>query len=87
MSRAHLVRPAASDTGTHRVADPPSGAGHIIEPMLSIDDLAHILKCSRRWLEGQRSAGKVPRPDFMAGRCPRWRPSTIRTWIGEGRQP
>jgi hypothetical protein len=60
------------------------GAGHIIEPMLGLDDLATILKCSRRWLERARSAGRVPKPDFMAGRCPRWKPSTIRAWIEAG---
>src|SRR5262245_5755651 len=78
MSRPHLHRPA--------LADPEPSGGHVIEPMLSLDNVARILKCSRRWLEGQRSAGKVPRPDFMAGRCPRWKPSTIRRWIEEGRQ-
>jgi hypothetical protein len=84
MSRAHLVRPAASDTGTRRVVDPPPGAGHIIEPMLSIDDLATILKCSRRLVERLRSAGKVPKPDFHVGRCPRWKAETVRLWIARG---
>jgi len=55
--------------------------------MLSIDDLAAILKCSRRLVERMRSAGKVPRPDFHAGRCPRWRAETIRRWIEAGGRP
>ncbi len=54
------------------------------EPMLGLDDLAAILGVSRRWLERERSAGRVPRPDFQAGRCPRWNPSTIRAWIERG---
>jgi predicted DNA-binding transcriptional regulator AlpA len=59
-------------------------AGHIIEPMLCIDDLAAILSCSRRLVERMRSGGKVPKPDFHAGRCPRWRAATIRAWIESG---
>jgi hypothetical protein len=56
----------------------------LIEPMLSLDDLAAILKVGRRWLERERSAGRIPKPDFMAGRCPRWKPETIRQWIERG---
>src|SRR4051812_3631483 len=66
-----------------RQPEAPS-AGHVIEPMLSIDDLAAILSCSRRLVERMRSSGKVPKPDFHVGRCPRWLASTIRRWIGEG---
>jgi predicted DNA-binding transcriptional regulator AlpA len=57
-----------------------------LEPLVGLDDVAALLKVSRRWLERERAAGRVPKPDFMAGRCPRWRASTIRRWIGEGRQ-
>ncbi|MGO9600991.1 MAG: hypothetical protein ACLP7Q_23665 [Isosphaeraceae bacterium] len=77
-------QPASGDPVPLKLADMPPGAGHVIEPMLSLDDLAALLKCSRRWLERERTAGRVPRPDFMAGRCPRWKPETIRRWIGEG---
>jgi|SRR5271157_1332229 len=55
-----------------------------IEPMLHIDDLAELLSCSRRLVERMRSAGKVPKPDFHVGRCPRWKPATIRAWIDRG---
>ena len=44
-------------------------AGHIIEPLLSIDDLAAILRCSRRVVERMRSAGKVPKPDVKSAGC------------------
>jgi len=84
MSQTSRRQPDLTDPGPVRLADPPPGAGHIIEPMLSIDDMAGILKCSRRWLERERSAGRVPRPDFRAGKCPRWYAETIRRWIGEG---
>jgi len=55
-----------------------------IEPMLHIDDLAELLSCSRRTVERMRSSGKVPRPDMHVGRCPRWKPATIRAWIEKG---
>ncbi len=58
-----------------------------IEPMLHIDDLAELLSCSRRCVERMRSAGKVPKPDIHVGRCPRWKPATIRAWIDGGGKP
>jgi|GEM_PF-6684889 len=87
MTPASHCQPPSGNPGPLKLADRPSGAGHIIEPMLSIDDLAAILKCSRRLVERMRSAGKVPRPDFHAGRCPRWRAETIRRWIEAGGRP
>jgi hypothetical protein len=75
---------ASGDPAPLKLADPPPGAGHIIEPMLSIDDLAAILSCSRRLIERMRTAGRVPQPDLHVGRMPRWRPETIRRWIAEG---
>ena len=58
-----------------------------IEPLLHIDDLAELLSCSRRLVERMRSAGKVPKPDIHVGRCPRWKPATIRAWIERGGKP
>jgi hypothetical protein len=84
MSHVPRLKAASHDSGPLKLADTPLSAGHVIEPMISLDDLAVILKCSRRWLERERSAGRVPKPDFQAGRCPRWKPETIRRWIGEG---
>jgi len=59
-------------------------AGHVIESLLSIDDLARILLCSRRLVERMRSAGKIPKPDIRIGKMPRWRAETIREWIESG---
>ena len=87
MTPAPRYKPVLTNPGPLRLADTPPGAGRIIEPMLGIDDLAAILSCSRRLVERMRSAGKVPKPDFHAGRCPRWKPETIRRWIGEGGRP
>jgi predicted DNA-binding transcriptional regulator AlpA len=72
--------PCADDVGR-------LGAGNVIESLLSIDDLIRILGCSRRLLERMRAAGKLPHPDIMIGRMPRWKAETIRDWIERrGRQ-
>lgn|GEM_PF-4490433 len=42
-------------------------------PLMSLDDLATVLNCSRWLVERMRAAGKVPRPDMKVGRMPRWR--------------
>jgi len=55
-----------------------------IEPLLHIDHIAEILSCSRRLVERMRAAGKLPRPDIHVGKCPRWKPTTIRIWIEKG---
>ncbi len=52
-----------------------------IEPLLSIAELAAVLRCSRRLIERMRSAGKLPRPTLHVGRCPRWTAASIREWI------
>jgi len=65
-----------------------------IEPLLTPDDLARILQCTRRTVERMRSGGLIPAPDLLLGvpgkkphgRFPRWRAQTIRQWI-KGGQP
>jgi predicted DNA-binding transcriptional regulator AlpA len=93
MTPAPRRKPAVYDPGPVRLADADGrqpeapSAGHIIEPMLSIDDLAALLNCSRRLVERMRSAGKIPKPDIHVGKCPRWKPATIRAWIERGGKP
>jgi excisionase family DNA binding protein len=58
-----------------------------IGPLLTIEDLAALLKCSRRLVERMRSAGKLPPPDLHVGRMPRWKAATIRAWIEKGGRP
>ena len=83
-----VARPAAPEPS---VVDPPARTPRALpagfEPMLSIDDLAALLSCSRRLVERMRSAGKVPKPDIQIGKCPRWKPATIRAWIERGGRP
>jgi excisionase family DNA binding protein len=59
-------------------------AGSPLEPMLSLAELAELLNCSRRLIDRMRSAGKMPQPDILLGRRPRWQASTIRAWIEQG---
>jgi predicted DNA-binding transcriptional regulator AlpA len=46
-----------------------------------IDELADSLGMSRRAIERERSAGRFPMPDLHVGKCPLWRPETIRDWL------
>jgi predicted DNA-binding transcriptional regulator AlpA len=62
----------------------PSPVATNIEPLLSVRDLTRLLSRSRRLLEQMRAAGRLPRPDFMLGRLPRWKAATIRAWIESG---
>ncbi|WP_145266411.1 helix-turn-helix transcriptional regulator [Tautonia plasticadhaerens] len=50
-------------------------------------DIAEALGVSRRALERERSAGRLPKPDLTIGRMPLWRPETIRGWIERGGRP
>jgi predicted DNA-binding transcriptional regulator AlpA len=54
-----------------------------IEPMLTLDDVASLLACSRRTAERLKSGGTLPRPDLHVGRMPRWRASTVARWIDD----
>jgi predicted DNA-binding transcriptional regulator AlpA len=58
-----------------------------IESLLGIAELARVLNCSRRLVERMRSAGRLPRPTMMCGKCPRWSSETIRRWIEGGGRP
>jgi hypothetical protein len=75
---------AAGNASAPEDAPPDRLAAAGIEPALTIDDWARALSCSRRGVERLRSAGKLPRPDFHAGRCPRWHAATVRAWLARG---
>jgi predicted DNA-binding transcriptional regulator AlpA len=57
-----------------------------LAPLLSQEDLAHVLNASRRTIERMRAAGKLPQPDVHIGKMPRWRPEMVRAWIERGGQ-
>jgi hypothetical protein len=47
-------------------------------------DIAALTGLSRRLLERELSAGRMPRCDLRVGRRCLWRPETIHRWIEEG---
>jgi hypothetical protein len=47
----------------------------------SLDDVAALMGVSRRLLECQRAAGKMPQCDVRIGRRALWRPATIASWL------
>jgi hypothetical protein len=60
---------------------------HIERLTWRLADLSRALGVSRRALERERSAGRLPPPDLTLGRMPLWRPETIRDWIDRGGRP
>ena len=64
----------------------PSDDSLVIEPLMTVDDLARILKRSARTVRYWRSKGLLPEPDVVLERTVRWRPQTVADWIaGVGR--
>lgn len=56
-----------------------------IEPLaLRLEELADAVGVSRRALERERVAGRLPRPDLHIGKMPLWRVETIRAWLERG---
>lgn len=90
-SQAKAHHPMTSTTTTQTQARPTDQARPVppsaVEPLLSLEDPTRVLSCSRRLVERLKAAGELPRPDLRIGRMPRWRPETIRRWIGEGGRP
>jgi hypothetical protein len=52
--------------------------------VLRMDDLAVATRMSVRSINRLRSAGRIPAPDFIYGRRPRWFARTIEKWLSEG---
>ena len=57
-----------------------------VEPPLAYrkQQSANMCGISARLLERLLAAGKFPRPDAYAGRCPLWTRATLSDWIGKG---
>jgi predicted DNA-binding transcriptional regulator AlpA len=53
---------------------------------LRLDEVAEAVGVSRRVLERERAAGRMPKPDIRIGKMPLWRPETIYTWINPGKK-
>ena len=55
-----------------------------IEPLLTVGDLAHILKRSDRSIRYWRAKGLLPEPDVVIGSTVRWRRQTVEAWLDGG---
>jgi predicted DNA-binding transcriptional regulator AlpA len=44
-------------------------------------DVEALTGMSKRWMQREISAGRMPAPDLRAGRRAGWRPSTILGWL------
>jgi predicted DNA-binding transcriptional regulator AlpA len=81
--RLGTVGAAVDQSRTLNLIANPSLAA-TIEPLGTIESWSLALVVSVPTIERLRRAGKIPPPDVMIGRLPRWKPSTIRAWIESG---
>ena len=78
-------RPSEVATATSSNPATTAGARPPVERMtLRLEEIAETLGVSRRSIERERSAGRLPKPDLTIGRMPLWRVDTIRNWIERG---
>jgi predicted DNA-binding transcriptional regulator AlpA len=68
----------ARPVGRYRMADAVPFHERLL---VGWDDVSAHVGVSRRLLEREVSAGRMPAPDVRIGRRACWRPSTITTWI------
>jgi predicted DNA-binding transcriptional regulator AlpA len=69
----------------HPITPRPAVASPPIERLaLRIDGVAASLGVSKRTIQRLLSAGKFPRPDAYAGKCPLWTRATLERWLAEG---
>jgi predicted DNA-binding transcriptional regulator AlpA len=57
--------------------------GTVPSPLLTVDDLAALLKVSPRTIWRMRSCCQLPKPVKVGGGV-RWRQSDIESWIAQG---
>jgi predicted DNA-binding transcriptional regulator AlpA len=46
-------------------------------------DVEALTGTSKRWMQREISAKRMPAPDLRCGRCAGWRPATIRAWMDD----
>ncbi len=73
------VDPTMPARPVERLARPP-----VERLTYRLNDLADALGVSRRSLERERSAGRLPKPDLHIGRAPLWRIETVNRWLEGG---
>jgi predicted DNA-binding transcriptional regulator AlpA len=76
----------AGETSVQSHSIPPARPNQApIEPLaFRKRTAADLVGISVRTLERLASAGKFPRPDAHAGKCPLWTRSTLEAWISRG---
>jgi len=81
------IKPAKMPDGHEAAPNDPRRAADLaalgLAPLVKLSDWPVILGCSIETVGRMRVAGKLPRPDLVIGRMPRWRPATVRRWIDE----
>ncbi len=73
---------ASRDGKTIRPAGARAEEPEVGRLALRIEEIATALGVSRRAIEREKSAGRLPKPDRVIGRMPLWRVETIRAWLG-----
>src|SRR4051812_4087661 len=97
MSRPLIPQPSTSPTVPHKRTDAVEPAPAEVERSgrrrrvkrlaWRIKTVAEALDMSLRAIERERTAGRLPQPDLYIGKCPLWRPRTIRNWVERGGRP
>lgn len=54
-----------------------------MQPLLTVRDVAELLRCSNRHIHRMKDAGRIPAP-LRAGGLLRWRRSAIELWLADG---
>jgi predicted DNA-binding transcriptional regulator AlpA len=74
-----LLPDLADALGRQSKSQPP-----VARMTLRIDEVADAVGVSRRVLERERAAGRMPKSDLRIGKMPLWRVETIHAWINSG---
>lgn len=60
-----------------------SDGAEVIPLAYTADDLATLLRCSKRHILAMSASGRLPRP-FRLGRAVRWEAREISAWVAAG---
>ena len=78
-------KPDEHEAKLHRIERTNSQRDRVLEPLAYRKrSAATMIGISVRTLERLLAAGKFPRPDAHAGKCPLWTRESLGRWIAEG---
>jgi len=73
-----------SDVATNRTSVKANVEGNARAPaMLTVDEVAAMLRCSARTVYRLADAGRIPPPCRLGGLV-RWNAAAVESWIGQG---